>query len=266
MAQNKVSMYDVESHIAEIYDQQENYTNDVELIKKLIGGRESLRILEPFCGTGRIFILLLIAGHQVVGLDQAQVMLNRAQEKINQLPDEMKTRVALTKTDVLNEDWPLGFDLVILGGNCLYELATAEEQEKCIARASASLRPGGYVYLDNNHMEGTLSESWQRLDIDEKAFPTGTCKDGTKVQSERERFWFDIPQRLVKYRRSTRITFADGSIRTKEYIVQCHPPSKVEMQTWLEKYGLVVEQVFGDRAGNPYEDASNRAIFWAKKS
>ena len=37
------------------------------------------------------------------------------------------------------------------------------------------------------------------------------------------------------------------------------------MQTWLEKYGFVVEQIFGDRAGDPYTETSNRAIFWAKK-
>jgi hypothetical protein len=59
-------------------------------------------------------------------------MLDQAQEKINLLPDEIKKRVTLTQADVLVEDWLQGFDLVVLGGNCLYELAAAEEQERCM--------------------------------------------------------------------------------------------------------------------------------------
>jgi len=37
------------------------------------------------------------------------------------------------------------------------------------------------------------------------------------------------------------------------------------METWLENYGFVVEHIYGDRAGNPYTEASDRAIFWAIK-
>jgi SAM-dependent methyltransferase len=71
-------VYDIEPHIAEIYDQSETYTDDVKLIRKLINGRGPLRILEPFCGTGRILIPLALDGHETVGLDQAKGMLSRA--------------------------------------------------------------------------------------------------------------------------------------------------------------------------------------------
>ncbi|MBA7702108.1 hypothetical protein ES703_110865 [subsurface metagenome] len=258
-------MYDAEPHIAEVYDQIEALTEDVEIVRSLIGNRGPLCILEPFCGTGRILIPLADDGHSLVGLDQARGMLDRAHEKITQLSDEVRCRITLDEVDVTTDEWPKDFDLVILGGNCLYELATPEEQERCITCAATSLKSGGYVYLDNDHMEGTLHESWQQLDIDEKAFPTGTCEDGTYIQTERERIWFDIIRRLVRYRRRTIITFPDGNIKTEEYLAQCHPPSKVEMQTWLEKHGFVLEQMYGDRLGNPYEETSPRAIFWAKK-
>ena len=36
MAINKTNMYDIEAHIAEIYDKQQNHANDIGLIKKLI--------------------------------------------------------------------------------------------------------------------------------------------------------------------------------------------------------------------------------------
>jgi SAM-dependent methyltransferase len=265
MSYNKTNMYDIEPHIAEIYDQIDTYTDDVDLIRKLIGNRGPLRILEPFCGTGRILIPLALDGHEVVGLDEAKGMLDRARTKVKQLPELVQGRISLHEADVIADDWPTGFDLVVLGGNCLYELATAEEQEKCIIYAATSVRPSGYIYLDNNHMEGNLHESWQQLDVDDKAFPTGTCADGTYIQTQRERVWFDITRRLVRYQRRTIVTFLDGSIRTGEYIMQCHPPSKVEMQTWLESHGFTVKQVYGNRAGNPYNEESPRAIFWAEK-
>ncbi|MDY7078475.1 MAG: class I SAM-dependent methyltransferase [Chloroflexota bacterium] len=261
---NVINMYDVEPHVAEVYDQVETYADDVELVRNLIGGRGPLRILEPFCGTGRILIPLALDGHRLVGLDQAKGMLARARAKIKQLPEEVQRRVILTQADVTCEKWPQGFDLVILGGNCLYELATPQGQEGCIISAAASLNPGGYVYVDSNHMEGNLDESWQKPGVNQ-GFPTGTCVAGTLVESTVETIWYDATRRLVKFRRCTKVTLLDGSIVEKEYIQQKHPVSTVEVQTWLEANRFVVEQLYGDRAGNPYTETSGRAIFWARK-
>lgn len=61
------------------------------------------------------------------------------------------------------------------------------------------------------------------------------------------------------------MTLPDGNIVEKEYVQQKHPVSTVEVQTWLEAHGFIVEQLYGDRAGNPYTEASSRAIFWARK-
>jgi SAM-dependent methyltransferase len=262
---NTVSMYDVEAHVAEIYDRIENYADDVDLVKTLIGERKKIHMLEPFCGTGRILIPLALAGHHIVGIDRAQVMLDFARDKISRLPTEVQSSVRLFKADILASEWPGNFDVVILGGNCLYELATAEEQELCISRAARSLKPGGYVYLDNNHMEGVLAQSWQELNIEKEAFPTGICIDGTKLSSYWKLTWFDAVARRVMYRRRTVITFNDGHTLTQAYDMGCHPPSTPEMKSWLEKYGFKVEKLFGDRSGGIYTDTSDRAIFWARK-
>lgn len=257
-------MYDVEPHVAEIYDQIETYTVDVELIRRLIGGRGPWRILEPFCGTGRILIPLALDGHELVGFDGAQGMLARAQAKVADLPNAVQKRIILSEADVTAAKWPRGFDLVILGGNCFYELATPQEQEGCIASAAASLEPGGYVYVDNNHMEGDLDESW-RESGESQGFPTGICADGTRIESTSETIWYDAPQRLVRFRRRTRVTLLDGQVVEREYVQQKHPPSAGEVQGWLEAHGFEIEHLYGDRAGNPYTESSKRAIFWARK-
>jgi SAM-dependent methyltransferase len=251
--------------VPEIYDQGETWTDDVVLIRRLVSALGQLRILEPFCGTGRIFIPLAIDGHELVGIDQAHYMLEHARSKILQLPAEGRHRITLMETDVIRAIWPEGFDVVILGGNCFYELASPEEQEQCIIYAAKSLKLGGYVYVDNDHMEGDLDPSWRKSGI-WKGFPTGTCADGTRVESLWEVVWFDIPLRLIKYRRQTRIIRPDGTVVEKEYMQQKHPVSAGEVQHLLDKHGFVIERFYGDHIGNPCFDTSERAIFWARKS
>jgi SAM-dependent methyltransferase len=236
----------------------------VDLILRLINRCAKLRILEPFCGTGRILIPLAKHGHFVVGIDNADAMLSAAIAKCTVLDGSVQSQIQLTHADVASSAWPRGFDLVVLGCNCLYEMATAEEQERCIQSASESVRSGGHVYVDNDHMEGDLAPSWQTPGVT-GCFPTGLCSDGTRLASTWETVWFDVHKRLVKLRRCTRIERTDGTTESAEHIQQKHPMSKDEVGGWLERNGFVIESLFGSRQGSPYHADSGRAIFWARK-
>jgi SAM-dependent methyltransferase len=263
MSKNK-QIYDSDEVISRFYDQVETGAEDIALIRRLIEGRGRLRILEPFCGTGRIAIPLAEDGHTVVGLDQSLRMLARAREKVVRLPGEVKERISLQEADVVAEKWPGGFDLVILGGNCLYELANPEEQEAVIRSAAGSLNPGGFLYLDNDHMEGELDASWRKPGR-QPSFPTDTLEDGTRLEGYWELVWHDQERRLVRARRQLKITYPDGRVVEKAYEQEKHPPSIAEMRGWVEGSGLEVVELFGDRRGSVYSDQSERAIFWAAK-
>ncbi len=266
MSMNKDNAYNMDAYVAEIYDQFETEMDDVALLRKLLAGRNRLRILEPFFGTGRIAIPLAQDGHQVTGIERSTYMIERARSKIAELSEETAGRITILEGDVLVTHWPVGFDLVLLGGNCFYELGSGDEQERCIALARASLKPDGHVYVDNNHMEGELDVSWrQPPGMAGKSFPQGTCTDGTQVQGTTEMIWYDVPGRLVRYRRTVTVTTPDGKVTRREWMEQCHPPSKVEVASWLEKHGFKTEELYGDRLGNPYTDDSGRAIFWATR-
>jgi hypothetical protein len=112
-------------------------------------------------------------------------------------------------------------------------------------------------------MEGDLDESWQEPGVSQ-GFPTGICADGTRVESTTETIWYNAPHRLVRFRRRTKVTLPDGRVVEREYVQQKHPVSTVEVQTWLETHGFIIEQTYGDRAGNPYTETLSRAIFWAR--
>lgn len=255
----------LDDYVAEFYDVWETETDDVKLIQGLIGTQRRLRVLEPFCGTGRIFVPLALDGHDITGIDSSAAMLKRARSKVTALSADVRARIRLQQGDVLKVEWPSGFDLVILGGNCFYELASPDEQELCIQKAAISLWPGGYVYADNNHMEGELEESWQRPGVRKTVFPTGVCADGTRLEGTTETIWYDAPRRLARNRRTIKFISTDGGERTVEYIHQKHPVSYGEVEGWLLKRGFRIEKTYGDRQGNPYAPDSPRAIFWARK-
>ncbi len=256
--------YDVAPYIAEVYDQSETDPDDMHLLRRLVGGHVALRILELFCGTGRLLLPLAEDGHTVVGVDHSLAMLHRAHTKVEALPKDTRGRVSLVEADVRHTEWPAEFDLVVLGANSLCELASPEEQADCIARAAAALKPGGYLYLDNTHMEGDLDPQWQ---VKGKSAPVlgGTCDDGTSVAVSREIVWFNAEQRLVRLRYKTEMTRPDGGRIMREHIQQKHLISTEEMKRWLRQNNLMVVYHYGDHEGNPYTPQAPRAIFWAQQ-
>jgi len=197
-------------------------------------------------------------------MDQSAAMLGRARQKIQKLPPDVQERIRLAELDVLPNEWPAGFDLVVLGCNCFYELAAPEEQECCIVQAFRSLKPGGCLFIDNDHMEGELAAAWQDLGVIQPSL-SGRCADGAVVESTRETIWSDAPGRLVRFRRRTKIVLPDGDVIEQEAIQQKHPVSKAEVQGWLEKQGFAIEAIYGDYHGGEYTDAAPRAIFWARR-
>lgn len=263
MSGNATNWYDLDPHIAEWYDATETYTDDVELIRHLLEGRGALRILEPFCGTGRILIPIALDGHEIVGLDEAKTMLDQAGAKVAGLAEDVRRRIMLNRADVTADVWPAGFDLVVLGGNCLYELATPEEQEGCIASAAASLKSGGCLYLDNDHMEGELDETWRQPGRHKAV--DWTCADGSRLERFGETIWYDAPLRLWRSRQCWRVTSPTGEVAETEFIQQKHPVSVVEQQDWLEKHGFVIQHLYGGRDRSSYAEASDRAILWARR-
>lgn len=264
MSQNSVNIYDIDPHIAEVYDQVEVQLDDVTFLRSLLGELGVLRVLEPFCGTGRILIPLALDGHTVGGIDQAQGMLDRATSKISELPEDVRGRITLILADVTTMAWPPDFDLIVLGGNCFCELATPLEQETCIRSAASSLRPTGYVFVDNDQMEGDLESSWQQRGVT-KGSPTGLCEDGTWVEGHGEASWWDARRRLIRFRRWTKVVLPSGAVVEREHLQQKHPVSTGEVRKWLEDHGFSIRGVYGDYSRGPDRQVSERAIFWAQR-
>ncbi len=267
MSRDNKQKYSADLHIAEIYDQVETQTEDIELICRLIGPRHNLAIFEPFCGTGRVAIPLARRGHHLVVLDESEEMLGRFQKKLEQEPQVVQDRIRIITSPVFATDWPVQQDVVLLGGNCFYEVSSSDEQRALIHRAASALRRGGHVYIDNDdHQSVELSPQWRKPSVNrDRGFPSGKCKDGTHLEGSTETAWFDIHGRFVHYVRHLKITHVDGEVTHHEWRETCRPVIMEEILTWAEQACLIIENTFGDRKGSPYGPKSSRAIVWAQR-
>lgn len=248
--------------LAELYDRSETYTDDVELIRRLIGDSRRLNILECFSGTGRILGPLAQDGHRITGIEIATSMNARAAERIAGLGDDVPDRVTLRVQDALDGHWGAGYDLVILGANAFYELPSAETQERCIRFAREALAPGGLLFVDNNDYKG----DWSKGPFGEKrVIFEGKGADGTFGLWTLEGLRFDQERAVLHLKRSWFTRAPDGTESCVEYLGRKHPVSGREVEGWLKKHGFQILRVFGDRQGNAYTQDSDRAIFWARK-
>jgi len=247
--------------LAEIYDQCEIGTEDVELLRRLLRGYGPLNILECFSGTGRILIPLACDGHGITGIEIAEAMNARAASKLAALGKEVRDRVTLVTGDVLEDEWGEGYDVVVLGANCLFELGSAEAQEECIRRASEALRPGGHVYVDNEDAGGVdpsdAGTGWTALQ--------GTTAGGTYAKWSARVVDVDVAAGVAHLIRTRYQRSPDWTETTVECAARKRPVGGDEAEAWLCKYGFEVLKKFADRKGTPYaKGRSGRAIFWAR--
>lgn len=266
MSINEVNPYDVESHVPEIYDQEETQTHDVKFIMKLLQNTNCRTILEPFCGTGRILLPLAAEGYEVVGIDSSAGMLKRLREKLRRLPGSTQERIDIIKSDLTVSDWPKGFDAVLLAGNCLYELADVSEQQDVVRKAADSLKPQGFLFVDNDNMEGELAESWCRIGLEAESFPSGLCRDGTQLQGYTRTTWVDRERRIWRAQRRLEVIYPNGRKEERRWHVQNHPVSANEISNWLQANAMKILRIFGGtKDGKKFQKGSKRVTFWTQK-
>jgi SAM-dependent methyltransferase len=248
--------------LAELYDQQENYADDLHLLLDLLGDEKCLEILEPFSGTGRLLIPLALGGHRVKGIEIAASMAERAQEKLKHLTPPAGATISMTIGDALTLEWGEDFDVIVLGSNCLYELGSAEQQELCIQKASKALRSGGHLFVDNDNYQG----DWGRGPFpEERIVLKGMTTGGIYGQLLLRTLSFDEEAQVLSMERVWLRRGPGSSEETDDYRCSKRPVSGEEVQAWIEKGNYCIECSFGNRAKGALSRQSERAIFWARR-
>ncbi|WP_114853912.1 bifunctional 2-polyprenyl-6-hydroxyphenol methylase/3-demethylubiquinol 3-O-methyltransferase UbiG [Brachybacterium sp. YJGR34] len=115
------------------------------------------RILDAGCGTGRVGGYLARAGHQVVGVDLDEHLIEVAREDH---PAVRWETVNLTALDLREEDGAqMLFDLQVSAGNVLAFLAT-DERRPALARLAEHLAPEGRLVVGFGLDRGYAAEDF----------------------------------------------------------------------------------------------------------
>jgi SAM-dependent methyltransferase len=105
-------------------------------------------ILDLGCGTGRLMLPLLRAGHVVVGIDRAPAMLARAAARLRRLAPGVRRRALLLRADLRQAPVRRRFELAIAAFHTIQHLATDRELARFFAGVARTLRPGGWFVFD----------------------------------------------------------------------------------------------------------------------
>ena len=133
---------------ADVYDEWYATVGDVEgcvarvcqLVTETGGGA----VLELGVGSGRLAIPLAASGLEVHGIDASATMLQRLRAK----PGGDAGRATLGDMADLHLDDPPPFAVVLAAFNTLFNLPTAADQQRCLARSASLLSPGGALVVE----------------------------------------------------------------------------------------------------------------------
>ncbi len=130
--------------VAQWYDRLlESEGRDIEYYTRL-ATRQSGRVLELACGTGRILVPVCMSGTSIDGLDMSEEMLTICRSKC----DEYRLSPGLYRQDMARFDLPFQYDLVFIAGGSFQLLSDREDAASCLSHIFHHLRPGGRLIMD----------------------------------------------------------------------------------------------------------------------
>jgi SAM-dependent methyltransferase len=234
---------------------------DVDLYLAL-ANRAGSPIVELAVGTGRVALPLALAGHDVVGIDLDQAMLDRAGRALD--AQRPPGRVELVAGDLLapRRDDVGRYRLAILALNSLLLFAERGAQQRVVEVMARHVAPGGLVVIDAwqpqpadlVRLDGRLSLEWLRADPE-------TGHEVTKTASG----WYDPAARVVTLTTIFEEAEPGGTPRRWIRTDRLRLAAADELVAWAESAGLVVEQLAGDYELGPFGLGSERAVLVASR-
>lgn len=257
----------------ELYDlEHEGDTEDVDFFVRWTIERKPKRVLELACGDGRVTLPLAEAGAKqgfdVVGLELAPEMLERARRRREQAAPETRARLQLLEGDMRSWRAEEPFDLILTPCSSMCHLLALEDQLAAWRTAYENLRAGGRFVVDVSMPDlaayadsfATPPRAFLEIDRDRRDPDSG------------ERLIRCKTTRYVAHEQRAQIRYLydrfEGDAAKERFIsdYESHVYFPREIQLLFLAAGFRVESMLGGYHGNPLGPRSRQMIVTGERT
>jgi SAM-dependent methyltransferase len=216
--------------------------NLIDLILLVNKPFQKSKILDLACGNGRHSIELAKKDFNITGVDLSELLLNIAKQK----RDLLGLKINFIQTDMRNLNIFDYFDGVLNLFTSFGYFEEDNENEKVIAQISNALKNNGWFVID--------------------FFNSNFILNNFKPQDKKITGNLEIIQNRKIHNKSIVKNISiikDG--KRKDYFESVKLYRLEDFECFLKKHSLSITHVFGDYAGTPYNENSERLIIFGKK-
>ena len=245
------------AQIADLYEaEHRNWTDDLGLYRAL-AARAGGPVLELGCGSGRVAIALVEAGHEVHGIDSSAAMLAIARANVagRRLP------VAFASGDMRQFTSHRQFGLVFCALDTLLHLPGTGDLLDTMASAHRVLRAGGLLAFDIVNPTPDLLALGDRVVRHQSTFAGPGDTEVTHFVS-----WDIDPDAQTIETTHIYDWLSDGeAVRRRTTSFRLRYLERDEVEAALRATGFARSEVYGSAQLDPFEPDSDRMIFVATK-
>jgi ubiquinone/menaquinone biosynthesis C-methylase UbiE len=212
--------------------------------------------VELGCGTGRIAIPLLKAGHSLVGVDRSEAMLARARRRARRAG--VLDRALFVRSDI--RMLPLRarrFDFVIAPYGMLQSLTRDRDLAATLESVARILRPGGLFGIDLVPDLPRWREYEKKISLHGRRNASTTLTLVESVRQDRRRGVTIFDQEYIEHRNRQR--------HVHRFSLTFRTLSVPQMVRRLERAGFWIRAVLGDYQGRAWDERADVWLILAQK-
>ena len=222
-------------------------------------------VIELGAGSGRVTIPIAARGIPVTAVDLSESMLARLRDKVAAGGDEVRSRVAIHRSDMRSFTLAERFALAIIPFRAFLHNVTRDDQLATLRCIHAHLRPGGALAFNVFHPSleymaasaGALTGTWRWRE-------TRQIGDGRLVLSDASRY--DTVRKRVESMIRAEEFGPDGMLRrvhvTHLELAYLYP---ADITSLLAEAGFEVLRISGDFTGRLFENDRDELVVEARR-
>jgi len=155
-----MEVFDAYSRYYDLLYKDKNYEAETNYVHSLINSvsPSAKTILELGCGTGMHARQLAGLGYTVTGIDRSKTMLERANQRRNEMQDSLASKISFSKGDIRTYTTSETFDVVISLFHVMSYLETNHDLNQTFQTAKKLLKKNGLFIFDCWHGPAVLED------------------------------------------------------------------------------------------------------------